>query len=183
MDLYLVTSNSDKLREAERILGIKIRVADIELDELQELDPIKIAEHKARQAWEHLHEPLVVWDQSVYCSCLNGFPGPLIKWFWTSVGLERITRIAKLLDDQRVYTETMLTYYDGTRMQHFTGRVDGTIPDTPRGTKGWGWDPMFIPNGETRTYAEMDPGEVVRFRSHRIALERLRDFLRQHEPL
>ncbi len=177
MNFILVTGNKDKLDEARKILQIPIESVDLELDELQELDPIKIANHKAKQAWNKLQKPLVVWDQSLYIDCLNGFPGPLIKWFWQQVTLGKICEIVKIFNNQKVYNETILTYFDGESLEHFRGRYDGIIPDKPRGENGWGWDAIFIPEGQSKTYAEMLPEEVINFRGHRIALEKLKDWL------
>ena len=179
MNLHFVTGNKDKVREAEAILGVKLRSSNLELDEIQELDPVKIAEHKVMQAWETVGEPLFVWDLSIYIDCLNGFPGPLIKWFWTQVTLKKICEIANYYDDHGIANETILVYYDGRSMKKFTARMEGKIPSEPRGEKGWGWDPIFIPQGSTRTYAEMEPDEVLQFRSHRVVLEQLRDYLAQ----
>jgi non-canonical purine NTP pyrophosphatase (RdgB/HAM1 family) len=176
MDIVLITGNRDKHREAEAILNRMIGLVELELEEIQELDPKKIAEHKAQQAWDAIHKPLFVWDQSIYIHCLHGFPGPLIKWFWPKVTLERICEIAEHFQDPAIEAETILTYHDGKQTHHFYGKIDGTIPPTPRGEKGWGWDPIFIPRGQTRTCSEMDRKQVVNFRSHRIALEKLRDF-------
>src|SRR3989338_8813147 len=102
MDITLITSNKDKLREAEQILGIKLKNVDLELDEIQELDAKKIAEHKVRQAFSSINKPVFVWDQSIYIDCLNGFPGPLIKWFWTQVGLKKICEIANYFSNHKI---------------------------------------------------------------------------------
>ncbi len=180
MNLHFVTGNKDKLREAEAILGIELQHIDLSLDEIQELDPIKIAEHKARQAWGVIKEPLFVWDLSIYIDCLNGFPGPLIKWFWKQVTLSKICEIAGYFGNTKIVNETILVYYDGKHMEKFTAHVEGTIPPAPRGEKGWGWDAIFIPQGSSKTYAEMEPVEVLQFRSHRKVLIQLRDYLEKH---
>ncbi len=85
MNIHLVTSNADKLREAKHILQMDIESVSMELDEIQETDAMKISDHKAKQAWDFIKKPVVVWDTSIYIECLNGFPGPLIKWFWNQV--------------------------------------------------------------------------------------------------
>ncbi len=177
MKITFVTGNKNKLREAEAILGITLDSFNLDVTEIQGLDPIVISEHKAHQAWEHIKKPLFVLDQSIYIHCLNDFPGPLIKWFWEKVTLKKICEIANSFNDHKIRTETVITYYDGKEMKHFSGEMIGEIPNEPRGDKGWGWDPIFIPDGYTETYSEIDPGEVLSLRSHKIALEKLRDFL------
>ncbi len=177
-EIYLITGNKDKLREAEQILNTKLKHIDLDLEEIQELDSDKISENKARKAWEKVGKPLFVWDQALYIHCLNDFPGPLVKWFWEKVTLDRICKIADALDDDKIYTKTTLTFYDGKEMRHFYGIVRGRIPKTPRGKKGFGWDPIFIPEGFEATFAEMTPEEKNAISMHRIALEQLRDFLK-----
>ncbi|MEK7563951.1 MAG: non-canonical purine NTP pyrophosphatase [Patescibacteria group bacterium] len=155
-NITFVTGNKNKVMEAERILGFKLEHIDIDLDEIQGLDPMVIADHKVREAYIKVGEPIFILDQSIYISCLNGFPGPLIKWFWESVTLQKICKIAENFNDYSIRTESIVTYFDGNEINHFRGEIFGTLPKEPRGEKGWGWDAMFIPNGSTKTYAEMD---------------------------
>ncbi len=178
-NVAFVTGNINKVREAERILGVALEHVHIDLDELQGLDPIGIADHKVHQAWDKIGKPLFVLDQSLYIKCLNDFPGPLIKWFWESVTLLKICKIAETFNDYEIRTEIIITYYDGIEVRHFRGEVFGTIPSEPRGDKGWGWDPIFIPSGHEKTYGEMTVEEVIPLRSHKIALEKLRYFLEE----
>ncbi len=177
MEVYLITGNKDKLREAEQILNTKLKHVDLDLEEVQGLDSDKISEHKAKEAWENVGKPLFVWDQSLYIHCLNDFPGPLVKWFWEKVTLERICKIANLFGDDAIYAKTTLTLYDGKEMRHFYGIVKGRIPKTPRGKNGFAWDPIFIPEGFDKTFAEMTPEEKNAISMHRIALEKLSGFL------
>ncbi len=177
MDIYFVTGNKDKLREAGQILGIEPKSIKLDLDEIQGLNSDKIAEHKAKQAWEQVKKPLVIWDQSVYIDCLNGFPGPLIKWFWETVGLEKICKIANFFENHGIHTRTTLTYYNGKEIKYFYGEVYGTIPSEPRGTNGFSWDPIFILEGYDKTFAEMTADEKNAISMHRIALEKLKDYL------
>lgn len=173
---YLITGNKDKLAEAKRLLGFDVNHIQLDLDELQGLDAEKIAEHKARQGFKETGKPIIVWDQSIYISALNDFPGPLIKWFWTSVTLEKICQIAALLGDNKIKAQSILTFYDGSEMKSFIGEASGTLPDVPRGDKGFGWDPIFIPNGPTLTYAEMDVSDPL-FHIHNQDFQELVQFL------
>jgi non-canonical purine NTP pyrophosphatase (RdgB/HAM1 family) len=155
MSFTLVSGNLDKVRVVESVLGHPIEHVEIDLDEIQELDQEKISAHKARQAWELVRKPLVVWDMAVHIDCLNGFPGPLIKWFWQQVGLERICEIARQMNDNRITVVSYLTYIDESRLVHFTGQIRGTIPSSPRGEGGFGWDAIFVEDGYDKTSAEL----------------------------
>jgi XTP/dITP diphosphohydrolase len=176
MKFYLVTGNAGKLREAQQILG-DVKSINLDLDELQGMDTDKISEHKARQAWQKVKKPVVVWDQSLHIDCLNGFPGPLIKWFWTSVTLEKICKIADAFDDRGILAKVTLTYYDGKTMKHIYGEIFGVIADKPRGKNGFAWDSIFIPVGNSKTFAEMTPEEKNKISMNKIALTKLKKFL------
>lgn len=177
MEIYFITGNKNKIREAEQLLNMKLNSVELDLDEIQELDSNRISDNKVRQAWEKVGKPLFVWDQSLYIHCLNDFPGPLVKWFWEKVTLDKICRIASLLKDDKICTKTTITFYDGKEIRHFDGIVKGRIPESPRGRNGYAWDPIFVPEGFSKTFAEMTAEEKNAISMHRIALEKLRDFL------
>jgi XTP/dITP diphosphohydrolase len=173
----LITGNRHKLREAREILGPGVEGLEVELDEIQGLDSDRIAEHKARAAFAVVQRPIVIWDQSLYIRCLGGFPGPLVRWFWEQVGATRICRIAHSLGDPAISTRTTLTYCDGSSLRHCYGGIEGSIPPSPRGSNGFAWDTIFIPDGHDRTFAEMSAEEKNAISMHRLALEELRAFL------
>lgn len=173
----LITGNRNKLREARQIVGPAVEGREIELEEIQGLDGDEIAEHKAKAAFAIVEKPVVIWDQSLYLHCLGGFPGPLVRWFWEQVGAERICSIARALGDQAISTKTTLTYYDGNSFRHCYGELQGTIAEEPRGSNGFAWDTIFIPDGHQRTFAEMTAQEKNDISMHRLALEELRAFL------
>ena len=62
-------------------------------------------------------------------------------------------------------------------MKIVVGRLDGKISDEPRGGKGFGWDPIFIPDGYNKTFGEMEMEEKSKISMRKIALEELRAYL------
>ena len=94
--IKFVTGNAMKLREVEEILGMNglplpLEMIDIDLDELQESQPEKIAAAKARLAAEACGGPAIVDDTSLCLNAIGGMPGPYIKWFQQSkVELHRL---------------------------------------------------------------------------------------------
>ena len=175
--LTFVTSNDNKVWEAEHALGVKLRRATIELDEIQELDLSRIIEHKAKQAYSHLKRPVMVEDAGLYVKEWGGFPGPFIKWVQETIGYKKLP---KLLPKRNRLAEWVVAYglYDGKKFRAFEGKVRGTIAERPRGRDGWGFDPLFIPNGRRQTYAEMGPAEKMKISARQKALGKLRKFLR-----
>ena len=93
-DLVFVTSNQGKLREAEAVLGRRLQHRGLDLPELQSLDLEQVVRGKAKAAWEHLKQPVLVEDTALELGGLGGFPGPLVRWLLVSVGAAGICRIA-----------------------------------------------------------------------------------------
>jgi XTP/dITP diphosphohydrolase len=83
-----------------------------------------------------------------------------------AVGAEGLARTAHSLGEPRAAARCALLYLDATRSIVAEGRTAGRLVVPPRGEHGFGWDPVFQPYGEARTYAELPPAEKDRL-SHR----------------
>jgi non-canonical purine NTP pyrophosphatase (RdgB/HAM1 family) len=155
-----VTSNPDKAREAAEILGVELRSIALDLPELQDLDVAQVAAAKAAAAREALgapDSPILVEDSGLVVEAWNGLPGALTKWFLASVGNEGILRMISGEEERsaRAVCAVAVAFADGsTRV--FLGEVGGMIAPEPRGSGGFGWDPIFVPEGHSETYAELD---------------------------
>ena len=169
MSFVLVTGNPDKAVEAERILGYRPEIEPLDLPEIQSLDLGEVLIAKARAAWQSLADAgrptaVVVEETGLELASMNGFPGPLVKWMLESLGAEGLARAALALGDPGVAAVCALAYLDcsdGSGGDELLliggGRTDGTLTLPPRGEHGFGWDPVFVPEGETLTYAELSP--------------------------
>lgn len=153
----LVTGNRHKLREAERILGVRPDCAELELPEIQALDLVAVLRAKAEEAWRRLGRPLVVDETGLGLVALDDFPGPLVKWMLEAVGPAGIARTAHALGDPRATARCALLYRDADRTILAEGVVPGHLVAEPRGAGGFGWDPIFVPEGQQQTYAELTP--------------------------
>jgi XTP/dITP diphosphohydrolase len=115
----------------------------------------------------HTGLPVVADDSGLAVDALNGMPGVLsARWSGAAPTDERnltlvLEQVADVPDERRgaaFLCAAALVLPDGT--EHVVeGRLDGTLVRAPRGTNGFGYDPVFQPLGETRTTAEMDPPE------------------------
>jgi len=101
----------------------------------------------------------VVEETGLELAALNGFPGPLVRWMLEAVGAEGIARTALALGDPRARAVCLLAWTDGGRILIGRGETAGELVLPPRGARGFGWDPVFRPAGEERTYAEMSEAE------------------------
>jgi non-canonical purine NTP pyrophosphatase (RdgB/HAM1 family) len=170
--LFLVTGNTNKLAEWHRLLPTDISIDSIDLDlaEIQSIDPEEIVADKARRAFAATGKPVVVEDVSAGLDMLGGLPGPFIKFFLKKMGEEALFKLAGHEGDKAAVS-CSIAYYDGQKLVTVTGVVDGSVAP-PRGVNGFGFDKTFIPNGETKTYAEMSSEEKdkVSHRARAIAL-------------
>ena len=170
---YFATGNKNKLTEVNSILPVPLEQIEIDLEEVQALDVVEVAERKAIEAYNKIGESVLVEDTGVSFMALNGFPGALIKWLLESLGNEGIVNLLAPYKERGVIARTVFAYFNGEEVQTFTGEMRGTVPEKIAGIGGFGWDPLFIPDGHTETLAEMTPEEKNTISSRKIALAKL----------
>jgi len=177
--LTFVTGNEHKIQDAMKLLPeFHIHGVDFKAPEIQSLDPKEIIEAKLQYSVERTQEPCFVMDASLFFDCLDGFPGPFIKYWWEeSVGGEKTCQIAELLGERGCQFVSTLGYSDGEELHFFVETVKGTIADRPRGENGFHWDVIFIPEGETLTFAEMSFEEKQAYAPQNKLLTKLHDYL------
>ena len=179
-----VTTNEHKRREAQAILGVELEGVALggrDVPEIQALDVAEVAAEKALRAYGALgapDHPVLVEDSGLVVEAWNGLPGALTKWFISSVGNEGILRMLSGPDrSARAVCAVAVADADG-RVRVFRGEVAGTLAPEPRGAGGFGWDPIFIPEGSELTYAQM--GDAKNEDSHRTrALRAARGWLEE----
>ena len=164
-----VTSNENKRREAAHILGLDLDSADLDLPEIQALDVAEVAARKALDAYRALDStprPVLVEDSGLIIEAWRGLPGALTKWFMSSVGNEGLCAMLETFLDRSARAVCAIAIAENQEsIEVFTGEVTGNIAPEPRGTGGFGWDAIFIPEGAQQTYGEM--GEEKNKDSHR----------------
>jgi len=157
--ITIVTGNRGKLKEWQRLFPAKFKLeaADIDLDEIQSLDLEAIVIDKAKRAYDILGKPVIVEDVAAGLDKLGGLPGPFIKYFEHTLGLDALFQLAEKEDDPATVTCTVC-YYDGSRALVARGDVHGSVVPA-RGENGFGFDSVFMPDGQGKTFAEMTPAE------------------------
>jgi non-canonical purine NTP pyrophosphatase (RdgB/HAM1 family) len=157
--IFLVTGNPNKLDEWRRQLPSEIEIdsMDVDLPEIQSLDPMEIVTDKAKRAFKVTGKPVVVEDVSAGLEKLNGLPGPFIKFFMKKLGDDVLYDLAGR-DGESATVSCAIAYYDGTELVSVQGDVNGSIVQR-RGGQGFGFDGTFVPEGSDRTYAEMSDTE------------------------
>lgn len=175
--IYFITGNKNKLDEIKSVLP-SVEQLNIDLPEIQEIDAKEIIKQKLLEALNHSVGEFIVEDTSLYLDCLNGLPGPLIKWFLKTIGNKGLAEIAEKLGNSGAEAKTIIGYAKNhEEIYFFEGTIKGKII-FPQGETNFGWDPIFLPDGYQKTFAEMSREEKNEISMRRKALDKLDEFLK-----
>lgn len=175
--LTLVTGSAHKLGEWQRLFppNYKLEAVSLDLDEIQSMDPLAIANDKARRAYEIVGKPVIVDDISAGLENLNGLPGPFIKYFEERLGNGALYELAGQKEASCTIT-AVAAYYDGADSLVGVGEIQGKVVAPTTGEGGFGFDFVFVPAGHDQTFAQMGPAAKDKI-SHRALA--IKDLLRQ----
>ncbi len=171
-----ITGNPQKAEYLRRYLEIDLQYRALDLDEIQSLDLREVVEKKAREAYRIIQSPVLVEDVSVEITHLGRLPWPFIKYFMQEIGDLGITRLVDGKNRTAV-ARCGFWYFDGETFVYFSWSLSGTISESPRGTGGFWWDRIFIPDGYAITRAEMDASDDATTYLQIKPLQAVRDFL------
>ncbi len=176
--MTFITGNAGKAKYLSDYFHAPIEHRKLDLVEIQSLDLEEIVRDKAERAFTIVNGPVLVEDVSLGFTAMSGLPGPLIKWFLESLSNEGLCRLLDSYKDRSATARVMFAICDGSGVHTFGGSRKGSIADAPRGEMGFGWDPIFIPDGYTKTWAEMTDDEKHATSMRKIALKKMTKFLR-----
>ena len=186
--LVFATNNPHKIEEVKQILGNSIEV--ISVSELGFTDDIPedyetLEENASQKAWYIFNRfglPCIADDTGLEVEALNGEPG-VRSARYAGNGRTAADNITKLLEklkreaNRKARFRTVVSLVDKGQEFRFEGIVNGTIVDELMGSSGFGYDPIFIPDGHKQTFAQM-PSDLKNSISHRgRAIEKLSKFL------
>lgn len=167
--IKVVTGNKNKFNELNEIAkeyNIQLEMINLPKFEIQADTLEEIVKYSAALVYSMIKEPIILEDSGLFIEALNGFPGPYTKYVRETIGIDGILKLMKNVENRRAYFKTALAYADESEVRIFTGEVYGEISYEARGDKGFGFDPIFIPNGCKKTFAELDIHEKNKY-SHR----------------
>lgn len=182
-DFIFVTGNQHKADYLAKWLGMPVEHRKVSVDEVQSLDLREVATFKARQAYAVVQRPVLVEDVSLTFHGMGRLPGPLIKWFLEELGTDELCALANSLDNKMATARIVYALYDGTEVHLFQGETHGHVPAAPKSLEGndWknslSWNSIFVPDGSTKTYAEMTDEELKPFSHRAKAIEKLKNYL------
>ena len=179
-DVVFVTGNANKAANFSRQMGMEIAHASAELDEIQTTDHQELVEHKVRQAYAQLGQPVLVEDVFFSFEAWGKLPGPFVKFFVDADdGVEKMCRMLDGFTNRRATASCMFGYYDGEKLEFFESSLPGEITDHPRGHGGYGFDRIFMPEGfDGKTAAEIGEVEYDRYYALVKPFGKVRTYLR-----
>ena len=167
--LVLLTQNQHKLKELRPLFNkyrVDFETTSIEKHEIRSESVEEIARVAAKVAFDTIQQPVVVDDTGFFVNALKGFPGSYAAIVLKSIGYEGILCLMTDKEERSSKFMTAVGYCDGERLESFVGTMTGAVAREPAGLGGFGYDPIFVPNGFAKTYAQLTLEEKIRI-SHR----------------
>ena len=182
-NLNFVTRNKDKVREFKAILGDDFEIEQIDIDygELRSDEPEEIVKEAVKKLASELKKAVVVEDSGLFIKALNDFPGTCSAYVHKRIGLKGILKLMENIKNRECVYKSAVGYCEpGKEPVSFLGEEEGEVLGEIRGSYGFGHDPIFIPEGSTLTYGEMENVETVK-KFRRRAIEKLKEYLNKGE--
>lgn len=190
MEIVFASSNAHKLEEMGHLCGTRIRLLglkDIGFNrEIEETETSFLgnAQLKAEAVHRFAHTTCFADDSGLEVSALHGAPG-IYSARYAGSPSDSNKNIQKLLSELKDITDRRARFvcvlcliYEGKEW-FFEGEISGTISNLYSGNKGFGYDPVFIPDGYQKTFAELEPEEKNKISHRALAVSKMLDFLNQ----
>lgn len=182
--IYFITGNKGKLIETQNKfskIDMEIIQKDLGYPEIQADSLEDVARYGVAYIKKIFDQSFILEDAGLIIEALNGFPGVYSSYVFHTIGCEGILRLMKDIKDtqRKAIFRSVFAYYEPDKEpMFFTGESYGFISRDMRGTHGFGYDPIFIPHGEKKTFAEMNVEEKNSFSHRGKSLEKLIDFFK-----
>lgn len=188
MEIIFATSNRHKLSEAKGIIGTDILLitpADLGITESIPEDSPTLEENalfKARYLWEKTRRNVFADDTGLEVEALNGAPGVMSARYASEEcdagkNMQKLLKELKDTNNRKARFRTVVALIINGETHLFEGIVNGTILESLSGTGGFGYDPLFLPDGYTKTLAELSYEEKNLISHRGIAMRKLAEFL------
>ncbi|HOK26972.1 MAG TPA: non-canonical purine NTP diphosphatase [Bacteroidales bacterium] len=191
MRLVFATNNKHKIREISELLGDNIELLSLEDVNIHCEIPedYNTLEENAMAKARYIHKitgmDVFADDTGLEIDALNGAPGVFSARFAGEEkdfekNIDKVLELMKDAENRKAAFRTVIALIKNEREYLFEGKVNGTILRERRGTGGFGYDPIFLPDGYTQTFAEMTLNQKNMISHRAIAFRKLKSFLLQN---
>jgi XTP/dITP diphosphohydrolase len=182
--IFFATNNINKFNEARKVLAeysISVGMFRVKSLEIQSESLVDIAKSSALDAFGKINLPMIVEDAGLFIDALNGFPGPYAAYVYKTLGNKGLLRLMRDVESRNARFQSVIAYCSREMKSPlcFEGEVAGEITKEERrgdGSSGFGFDPVFKPVNNNRTFAEMSLVEKNGFSHRANALRRFAEW-------
>ena len=182
--LYFATSNKGKVKEfTQSLSSIKVDVVqkNIPYPEIQANSLEEVALFGAKYLQKKFVKPFVLEDAGLFIDPLNGFPGVYSAYVFHTIGCDGILKLMENIrsDKRKACFKSVIAYVEPKKRPIlFIGDCHGKISAYKSGDHGFGYDPIFIPDNNDKTFAQMEIKIKNKFSHRGKSLEKLISFLK-----
>lgn len=188
MKLVFATANQNKAKEIQSLIPKNIEILSlIDINCFEEVPETQAtiegnASQKAFFIHNNYNYNCFADDTGLEVEALGGKPGVLSARYEgeakdANANMDKILTELKGITNRKARFKTVISLVINGNEKLFEGIVNGTILEEKRGTQGFGYDPIFVPNGYNQTFAEMDLSEKNKISHRAIAVNKLVEYL------
>jgi XTP/dITP diphosphohydrolase len=179
--LTYITGNQDKINSAKEVFSrypnIELVNKKIETPEIQSLDVKEVAEYSVKYASKELQTPVMKMDCGYYLEALNGFPGPLVKYFQNSITVDDLLKLLEGKSRMITIKECLSYCEPNSEPVSFVAEIEATMAMSPAG-EGSVFDKLVIYKGFDMPQAACNYDKIVAYwNDHLDHYKRLADWL------
>ena len=188
MELVFATNNKHKIEEVQQLLKDKFRLLSLQdincHEELAETGNTleENASQKANYIYKKFNANCFADDTGLEIEALNGKPGVLSARYVgeekdSEKNIEKVLNELQASKNRKARFKTIISLFINGKEYLFEGIINGKIADKKHGEKGFGYDPIFIPDGFNKSFAEMTMEEKNKISHRAFAIKKLAEFL------
>ncbi|MFM8832187.1 MAG: RdgB/HAM1 family non-canonical purine NTP pyrophosphatase [Cytophagales bacterium] len=185
--LCFATNNQHKIQEVAQLLGDNFKIVSLQEigcnEELKEEQSTIEGNslQKAKYVFERYHVPCFADDSGLEIEALAGEPGVHSAYYSGSrdfdANIQLVLHKLSGITQRKAQFKSVITLITADTQQQFTGLLPGSIIQEKKGTNGFGYDPIFVPDGFTKTLAELTLAEKNGISHRSVAVKELQRFL------
>jgi XTP/dITP diphosphohydrolase len=191
MNLLFITSNKNKLREIQLKISNEIHLQDLSsINFVEEIpEPFETLHENALAKAKFIHDRFAIncfaEDSGFFVEALNGEPGVYSARYAgeqknDADNIEKVLSKLKNITNRNAFFCTVIALIINDKEFLFEGKIHGVVTENKIGESGFGYDPIFIPNGNNLTFAQIDIAEKNRISHRAIAVEKMVEFLQKN---